>query len=266
MLSLVGIVVIGLAIALLLGFLLNYLLRREHSFTDQVFEAQQNLYKYGLEIMEKMIDRLSQKSIDSGRANEVIRGIFYKVGLEGMKLLEPKRIIFHYIKKEIEEAAQMLERAEENARRYHRPDVMRIVENLSSQLGQMANLTDAESVNDLRSRIRQIRNVAEKIANAESFHDGPQDESAGNDSSRPHDRSEDDYYRVLNVKSDATQEEIKSSYRRLCNVYHPDKFKTQPEWVQKQAEETMKKINEAYNTLKEPNKRKNYDQRRQAHG
>lgn len=63
-----------------------------------------------------------------------------------------------------------------------------------------------------------------------------------------------DYYEVLGVSKDASDEEIKRSFRRLAKKYHPDVNKEDG------AEEKFKEIGEAYAILSDPNKRKQYDQ------
>lgn len=63
-----------------------------------------------------------------------------------------------------------------------------------------------------------------------------------------------DYYAVLGVKRDASDAEIKAAYRKLAHKYHPDVSK------EKDAEQRFKEIAEAYQTLKEPEKRAAYDQ------
>lgn len=64
-----------------------------------------------------------------------------------------------------------------------------------------------------------------------------------------------DYYEILGVSKSAGQDEIKKAYRKLAVKYHPDKNKDN-----KQAEDRFKEIGEAYEVLKDPEKRKKYDQ------
>lgn len=63
-----------------------------------------------------------------------------------------------------------------------------------------------------------------------------------------------DYYKILDVEKSATQTEIKSAFRKLAKQFHPDKNPNN-----KSAEEKFKQINEAYDVLGDPEKRKKYD-------
>jgi len=63
-----------------------------------------------------------------------------------------------------------------------------------------------------------------------------------------------DYYKILEVKNDATKDEIKKSYRRLAMIYHPDKNEGDPI-----AEEKFKEIVEAYEVLGNIQKRYEFD-------
>ncbi len=65
-----------------------------------------------------------------------------------------------------------------------------------------------------------------------------------------------DYYHILGVPRDATDEQIKKAYRKLAMQYHPDRNQGKENW----ANEKFKEINEAYGVLGNPKKRKQYDQ------
>lgn len=67
-----------------------------------------------------------------------------------------------------------------------------------------------------------------------------------------------DYYDVLDVSKDASEQEIKKSYRKLAMKFHPDAHQEEEE--KKKAEEKFKEISEAYEVLADAKKRQKYDQ------
>src|ERR1700693_3980086 len=64
-----------------------------------------------------------------------------------------------------------------------------------------------------------------------------------------------DYYAVLGVPKTAAEKDIKSAYRKLAKKWHPDANQDK----QKEAEEKFKDIQEAYEVLSDPEKRRKYD-------
>ncbi len=66
-----------------------------------------------------------------------------------------------------------------------------------------------------------------------------------------------DYYELLGVNRNASEKEIKAAYRKMARKWHPD---LHPANEKEKAEEKFKKINEAYEVLKDPDKRARYDQ------
>lgn len=69
------------------------------------------------------------------------------------------------------------------------------------------------------------------------------------------------YYETLGVAENATQDQIKSAFRKLAMEHHPDRNRDDPA-----AEEKFKKINEAYATLQDPQSRSQYDNMRKFGG
>src|ERR1041385_722100 len=64
-----------------------------------------------------------------------------------------------------------------------------------------------------------------------------------------------DYYQVLGVNKNATEDDIKKAYRKLARKYHPDLNPND-----KEANKKFQQINEANEVLSDPEKRKKYDQ------
>jgi DnaJ-class molecular chaperone len=70
-----------------------------------------------------------------------------------------------------------------------------------------------------------------------------------------------DYYKILNVDEKSSDDEIKKAYRRMSMLHHPDKNGNTEE-----SKQAFKELNNAYATLSDPNKRRNYDMMRKLGG
>jgi len=66
-----------------------------------------------------------------------------------------------------------------------------------------------------------------------------------------------DYYKILGVKKTATKREIKKAYRKLAQIYHPDKY--QGDMTKEQVQSKMSEINEAYEVLSNDETRERFD-------
>ena len=66
-----------------------------------------------------------------------------------------------------------------------------------------------------------------------------------------------DYYDILELPPDASQDQIKEQYKLLVLAWHPDKFRNPHQKLN--ADDRTKEINEAYATLRDPEKRAEYD-------
>ena len=64
-----------------------------------------------------------------------------------------------------------------------------------------------------------------------------------------------EYYKILEIEEDASEEEIKLAYRRLAKKYHPD-----PNQTDSKAKEKFIELHKAYDTLINPQQKKFYDQ------
>lgn len=69
-----------------------------------------------------------------------------------------------------------------------------------------------------------------------------------------------DYYYFLGIPNDASEEDIKKSYRKLSLKYHPDKNENDDFFADR-----FREIQEAYETLSDKSRRKSYDQNLESH-
>lgn len=68
-----------------------------------------------------------------------------------------------------------------------------------------------------------------------------------------------DYYQILGIDRNASQDDIKKAYKKMCLKWHPDRWASATEKEKKEAEEHFKDVNEANSILSDENKRQHYD-------
>lgn len=68
-----------------------------------------------------------------------------------------------------------------------------------------------------------------------------------------------DYYELLGIKREASEDEIRKAYMKLAKKWHPDRHSSESEEEQKAATEKFKEISQAYSVLSDPEKRQHYD-------
>ena len=113
------------------------------------------------------------------------------------------------------------------------------------------SLKEIKSISEIRDRIITLHDDVHKICLFLKNSDIPNKNSNV--------FSGKNYYQILDVEDDATSDTIKTSYRNLVSKNHPDKYEHLADDLKEIAAEKFKKINEAYEVLKDPNKRKQYN-------
>lgn len=68
-----------------------------------------------------------------------------------------------------------------------------------------------------------------------------------------------DYYKILGVERNATENEIKKAYRKRALVHHPDRHANATDAEKKEQEKKFKELGEAYGVLSDPKKKARYD-------
>jgi DnaJ-domain-containing protein 1 len=122
----------------------------------------------------------------------------------------------------------------------------------------------ADQLFDLASQLAEAQRRGNAGARGSAGGSDEGRRSAGSSANHEEQRGESgdskSYYLVLGVKPNAAAEEIKKAYRAKVQQYHPDLFAHEDhEWVRQEAAEMTEKINEAWDILGNPARRRDYD-------
>lgn len=126
--------------------------------------------------------------------------------------------------------------------------------------------TQLNIVNNLVSQRHQQQQQRQRQQQEWFFRQQQQQQQQQQQHQSPPLRTDKDYYKILNVPKKATSKEVRKAYLDFTKMYHPDKQGQLSEEKQKEIDEKMSEINEAYETLSDENKRKEYDMARSGGG
>jgi DnaJ-domain-containing protein 1 len=226
--------------------------KKERKITDHVFEASKEMHKSVSEMLDEVGGTKIVYSPREKKAEDMINKVLWGLIRSVFKMANPEKVVGRQIRNEIKKAEELLDKAQKNATRLGSIQAQQMVDDLQMSLSQIPSDNFRGSFSDLIQRIKEIEELATKISEATSF----------SDSEGQHAQKVNDYYTILGVKTDATQEEIKACFHDLSEIFHPDKNLGKRERIRKLAEEKFKEINEAYSVLSNPSKRREYDRKR----
>ncbi|KAK5782175.1 hypothetical protein RI543_000100 [Arxiozyma heterogenica] len=137
---------------------------------------------------------------------------------------------------------------------------------------------ESSEIKSIQKQISYVKKYMEKIRKSRQqqrqqnqqqqffFNFGPQGNHHQAPPAPPPITNDKDYYKILGISKEASSKEIRRAYLNLTKKYHPDKQGALSEEEKKQVHEKMSEINEAYETLSDENKRKEYDSVRSTGG
>jgi len=221
-----------------------------HKVEKQVHEAIGTLLKSGREQFNN--SRVGQKM----DLKSVAIIALWDLAIKNLNLLDPGLMAKKDLEKLIQETLVVIANARDNAVQLGSLDAQAYIEECTEELrGIAAGLNHVESLMETKRNILRIKSDAEKIAQAQSF--GEDTKDAGKSFTG---QKQQNYYDILKVSRNATQDEIRKSYLELAKLYHPDKYAHLADDLRAEAERRFMQMNEAYAELSNPEKKKKYDQ------
>jgi predicted double-glycine peptidase len=255
-----GLLVISLFVGTVLflrWLALRYLSKGDAKKTEKIHAINCLIFDSGIEIGEFIRQTMAYTPKAAKLNTATLAGAAaVTFGLNLGKLLDPRKQVADLIKSELTLTYQELNRAIDNANEHGCKEAIEYIADSQAALEAInPQMNPDDSIAETISTIRAIRANAKLISEAGSF-DGY--ETVTNNKPNPNSPAR-TFYDVLGISREATDDEIKSAYRILAQIYHPDKYATLNEAKRRQMEEEFKMINEAYSTLSNPRKKADYD-------
>lgn len=216
-----------------------------HKLGKQMHEAVGTLLKSGREQFKNSL--IGQKMDLKNMAGIALLDL----AIKNLDQLNPGLLAKKDLEKLIQEALAMIAKARENAERLGSAEAQSYIEEFTEELrGIAAGLANIESLSETKRQILEIRDHAERIAQAPSFDDAGASEH----------KKKQDYYEILRINRNATQDDIRKAYHELAKLYHPDKYAQLADDLRAEAGRRFAEMNEAYAVLSNAEKRKKYNQ------
>lgn len=250
------IIILILLILINLFILIKLLVQGIKGKGDKVYRLKKILHSIFLAFM-----RTGKRYTDFGQYGQgkitketVALGAAFDLGVQALEKHDPAVGMRKKIKAQIEEAIVILDKAKANALKHQSKEAQALVLDCYEALQVLFNSLDQlESITETIERISKIKEQAQIIAEAPTFND---EDNAPNNSGT---QASKNYYDILRLAKNATTEEIKKAYKDLAKKYHPDLYSHLADDLRAEAEKRFKEINEAYQTLADPQKRRDYD-------
>lgn len=242
-------------------YILSILFNKEEEIEDRHYKVKKNFFDLFLALLQNF-----RRFLDAGQyrrqnidPNRVVASTFLGHTIENIRKVDPALKAKREIENKIKEAIEELENAHENAQKHksleaesHIIECYEELKIINQSIGQQ------DSFSQVKEKINEIIEQARIIAEADTFDDAGSGSRTSQENIPPQSKN---YYEILGLEKDATQEQIKKAYRDLAKKYHPDRYADLASDLRDQAEQRFKEINEAFSVLSDTQKRAEYDSR-----
>lgn len=201
------------------------------------------------ELVKGNFRRISKNLIPNDNIYKLLNGVFEIL----CEQFSPASVYEQETERIIAFGENELEVAINNAQKQGDENVIAYCQELRRALETLKVAAENKSIgiSELGVKINSIIEDARKIATWRESGEGRGEERA---------ETKKNFYEILGVTPDVSDDEIRSAYRTLISQYHPDKFANAPKEFQELANKLALEITEAYGVLSNSKKRKEYDE------